>query len=227
MRAGPEWFILLETLGILSFAINAMIVARDKNLSTLGVFVCAAATALGGGTLRDILLGTAAQPFFWVSFPFYIVAIFAVSVAYANLPLVQAVIARRDFYIKETAEAAALASLGALGAAKAYTLLSPVTGAGMLGAAHLWILAAFMGAVSAAFGSIIRDVLINEFPGALRPGGWVLEALFIGSGVLVALRMLDVPQAWAVLAGFVVTLVIRARVVLAARRAKLAQPEPA
>ncbi len=81
MRSGPAWFIYLETLGILSFAINAMIVAKAKNLSTLGIFICAFATALGGGTLRDMMLGPAAQPFFWVAFPFYIVAIFVVAVA--------------------------------------------------------------------------------------------------------------------------------------------------
>jgi uncharacterized membrane protein YeiH len=222
MRAGPEWFILIETLGILSFAINAMIIAKAKGLSTLGVFICAVAAALGGGTLRDLLLGPAAQPFFWVAFPFYIVAIFALSIAYANVGVVRAAIARRDVLVKESAEAIALASLGALGAAKAYTLLSPSTADTLLGQTQLWILGAFFGAVSAAFGSILRDIILNEFPGALKPGVWVLEALFIGSGVLVALRMLGASQPWAVLAGFLLTLVIRVGVVWTAQRAKAA-----
>ncbi len=81
---------------------------QGKNLSTLGIFICAFATALGGGTLRDIMLGPAAQPFFWVAFPFYIVAIFVVAVAYANLDLLRTAIARRDTLVKETAEAVAL-----------------------------------------------------------------------------------------------------------------------
>jgi uncharacterized membrane protein YeiH len=214
MRAGPEWFILIETLGILSFAINAMIVAKGKNLSTLGIFTCAFAAALGGGTLRDILLGPAAQPFFWVAFPFYIVAIFAVAVAYANVDLLQTLIGRRDYWIKESAELLALASLGALGAAKAYTILSPTIGDTAMGAAQMLVLGAFFGAMSAAFGSILRDVLLNEFPGALKPGVWTLEALFIGSAVLVALRMADVPQPWAVLAGFLVTIAIRLPIIV-------------
>ena len=170
MRAGPQWFILIETLGILSFAINAMIVAKAKNLSTLGVFTCAFATALGGGTLRDILLGPGAQPFFWVAFPFYVVAIFVLSVAYANLAVLRSAIARRDYIIKETAELVALASLGALGAAKAFNILSPAIAPGGWGFAQLLILCAFLGAASAAFGSIIRDILVNEMPGALKPG---------------------------------------------------------
>lgn len=220
MRGGPEWFIWIETLGILSFAINAMIVARGKNLSTFGYFLCAVAAALGGGTLRDILLGSAAQPFFWVAFPFYIVAIFVLSIAYANLGFLQAAIARRDFIIKESAEAIALASLGALGTAKAFNLLGPVVASTALGQVQLWILCAFFGAVSAAFGSIIRDIIINEFPGALRPGVWVIEALFAGCGLLVLLRMLGVSAPWALLAGFLVTLLVRLWVVAAARRAK-------
>lgn len=213
MRSGPAWFIYIETLGILSFAINAMIVAKAKNLSTLGIFLCAFATALGGGTLRDLLLGPAAQPFFWVAFPFYIVAIFVLALAYGHLDLFRQAIARRDTLVKETAEAVALASLGALGAAKAFSILSPTIGSGWMPMLQLWILCAFFGAVSAAFGSILRDVLLNEFPGALRPGVFVLEALFVGSAVLAALRMADVPQPVAILAGFVVTLLIRATVV--------------
>jgi uncharacterized membrane protein YeiH len=219
MRGGPDWFIYIETLGILSFAINAMIVAKGKGLSSLGVFICAFATALGGGTLRDVLLGPAAQPFFWMAFPFYLVAIFVVSMAYAHADMFRRAISKRDVLIKESAEAIALASLGVLGAAKAYTLISPAMQAGALGAAHLWIVCAFLGAVGAAFGSILRDVMINEFPGALRPGVWVLEALFIGCGLVAALRMADVPQPWAILFGFLVILVIRLRVVFFKRAA--------
>jgi uncharacterized membrane protein YeiH len=85
--------------------------------------------------------------------------------------------------------------------------------------AHLWILVAIFGAVSAAFGSIIRDMLINEFPAALRPGVGSLESLFIGSGVLAALRMAEVPQAWALLAGFLVIMSIKGWAVVASWQA--------
>lgn len=215
MRGGPAWFIYIETLGILSFAINAMIVAKGKGLSALGIFICAFATALGGGTLRDLLLGPGAQPFFWVTFPFYLVAIFFVAMLYANSEALRLLIGKRDKLIKESAEAIALASLGVLGAAKAFNLLSPTAQASTVGLAHLWIVCAFMGAVSAAFGSIIRDTMINEFPGALKPGVWVLEALFIGSALVAALRTLDVSQPVAILVGFLAILFIRLRVVFA------------
>jgi uncharacterized membrane protein YeiH len=116
------------------------------------------------------------------------------------------------------AETVAFASLGALGASKAYLILSPTSGEGMLAMAHLLILVSIFGAVSAAFGSIIRDGLINEFPSALRPGVGSLESLFIGSGVLAVLRMADVPQAWALLAGFLVIMFIKGWAVIASYR---------
>jgi uncharacterized membrane protein YeiH len=124
MRPGPEWFIFIETVGILSFAINAMIVGWDRKLSTLGIFLCAAAAALGGGTLRDILLGPQAQPFFWVAHPFYIVAIFVLSVGYANLDVIRRIIGKRIASLKDVAETVAFASLGSLGASKAFNMLA-------------------------------------------------------------------------------------------------------
>lgn len=218
MRPGPEWFIFIETLGIISFVINAMIVGRDRNLSTLGIFLCAAAVSLGGGTLRDLLLGAQAQPFFWVAHPFYIVAIFALSVGYAHFNQVRWIIGKRIAWLKDAAETAAFASLGALGATKAFNILGASAGEGLIAMAHLWILVSMFGAVSAAFGSIIRDSLMNEFPAALRPGVGSLESLFIGSGVLAALRMADAPQAWALLAGFLVIMFIKGWAVLVSYR---------
>lgn len=209
MRPGPDWFILVETIGILSFAINAMIVAQQKGLSALGVFFAASVTALGGGTLRDILLGPAALPFFWIAFPFYIVSIFILAMLFANSAFVRGLIAQRDVFLRGTAEALALASLGGLGAAKAFNLLAPTVSAGLWATTQLWILCSFFGAMSAAFGSIIRDVILNEFPSALKPGSWVLESVFIGSGVIAALRLLSVDQKWALLAGFIVTFGLR------------------
>jgi uncharacterized membrane protein YeiH len=209
MRSGPDWFILLETIGILSFAFNAMIVAKAKGLSPIGIFICAAVTALGGGTLRDLLLGPSALPFFWIAFPFYIVAIFFLSLAYAHLEVFRDIISRRVLAIKDVAETAAMASLAALGAAKAYTILAPGVQPGLLGAMHLIILCAFFGAMTASFGGIIRDILLNEFPTALKPDSGLIELLFVGSLAVVLLRMADVPQPWALLAGFATIVILR------------------
>lgn len=220
MRAGPEWFIFLEAIGLLSFAVNAMILTRPKGLSTLGVFVAAAVTALGGGTLRDILLGPEALPFFWIAFPFYFVSIFVVAVFYANSQTVQDLIAKRDFVVKEGTEALAFASLGSVGAAKTFNILSPGMGDGLWAVAHVWVLCAFLGAMTVTFGGIIRDTLLNEFPSTLKSGNGALESVFIGAGLVGLMLLLGVSQPWALLAGFLLTLALRIQIVLAARAKK-------
>lgn len=220
MRTGPTLFILIETIGILSFAINAILAGRAKQLSTFGIFVVAATTALGGGTLRDILLGPAALPFFWVANPFYIVAIFALSVGYCHIGTVRAILDRRDVVLKETAEVIAFASLGALGALKAFGILAPTMGEGWLAVVQIWLLSAFFGAMGAAFGSVIRDVILGELPAALKPRVGTLEAAFAGSAAAVALRLVDVAQPWALLAGFLVIAAVRGAMVVNLHAAK-------
>jgi uncharacterized membrane protein YeiH len=209
MTSGFSWFAAVETLGIISFAVNAMIVARDKGLSSLGVFACTVVAAFGGGTLRDVLLGPQAQPFFWVANPFYIVAILLLATLYCNTRVMQWIIAHRDRYVKETAEALAAASLCATGSVKTFSIIAPGSGTGLLDLAHLWVLCAFMGMIASGFGTVIRDVLINEFPRVLLPRVGVLESAFAGSAAVVTLLMLTVPKPWAILAGFLSALAVR------------------
>ena len=209
MTHGFQWFAAIEALGIISFAINAMIVARERGLSSLGVFTLAVVAAFGGGTLRDLLLGPQAQPFFWVANPFYIVAVLLLAALYCNSALMQWAIAHRDRYVRGTAEALAAASLCATGAVKTYTIVAPGAGTDLLGLAHLWVLCAFMGMIASGFGTIMRDVLINEFPRALLPGVGVLEAAFAGSAAVASLLMMNAPKPWAVLAGFIAALLLR------------------
>lgn len=220
MRPGLEWFIFLEAIGLISFAVNAMIVTRPKGLSTLGVFVAAAATALGGGTLRDMFLGPDALPFFWIAFPFYLVSIFIIALIYDNSATMRGLIAKRDFLFKEGTEALAFASLSGVGAAKTFTILSPGMGEGVWAFAHIWILCAFLGAMTVTFGGIIRDTLLNEFPATLKAGNGTLETVFIGAGLVGLLLLLGVGQPMALLAGFVFTFVLRFWRVSAARARK-------
>jgi len=220
MQSSFEWFTLIETVGIISFAVNAMMIAKAGGLSTLGIFICSFVAAFGGGTVRDLLLGPQAQPFFWVANPFYIVAIFTVAIIYANVPQIQKLIERRDVLLKEGSEALAHASLCAGGAAKTYGLLAPGSGDGLLSLSHLWILCAVMGMIASGFGTIIRDVVINEFPKALYPGMWVLEGAFVGSAAVTTMLMLGVERPWAVLVGFLAALGIRSFAILQLTEAK-------
>lgn len=209
MRDGLSWFILLEMIGLMSFAINAMIVAREKDLSPFAVFIVAAAAAFGGGTLRDILLGPQAMPFFWLAYPAYIVLVFAATMAYVFTDWFRSIIAKRITFIKDVFEVLALASLAGIGTAKAFAILSPSSAPGWIGAAQLILLSAFLGSATSAAGSVARDVLLNELPATFKRSSRILEPLILGSFVVAALLLASVAKPWALLFGFLVTVVLR------------------
>ncbi|MBP9602441.1 MAG: TRIC cation channel family protein, partial [Lutibacter sp.] len=76
-------FSILNVLGIIAFAISGSLVAMRKRFDPFGVFIIAFATSVGGGTLRDVLIG--AQPVFWMKnteFMFLIMASYFVAVIF-------------------------------------------------------------------------------------------------------------------------------------------------
>lgn len=212
MREGVSWFILIETIGLMSFAINAMIAAREKDLSPFAVFIVAGAAAFGGGTLRDILLGPEAMPFFWAAYPLYVVLIFAITMAYVFTDWFRNAIARRITLIKDVLELIALASLAGIGTVKAYTILAPGTEQSWTGAAQLLLLSAFIGSATSAAGSVARDVLLNQLPSTFKRSSGILEPLIIGSATISVALMAGVEKPWALLIGFGATIVLRGTV---------------
>ena len=60
-----QLLVILEGVGVLAFTVSGILVAAQKRLDLVGVVVVAFLTALGGGTLRDVLLDR--RPFFWVA----------------------------------------------------------------------------------------------------------------------------------------------------------------
>ena len=188
MRAGPMLSVLIDMIGITSFAVNAIMAGRTETLPTMGIFVVAAATALETGTLRNIPPGPSAQPFFWLSNPYCGVVICVRAVGHCHAPPVRALPDRRDVPPKEVAEVIAFAPLAARGAVKAPAILVTTAGEGWLPILQIWLLAAFFGAMTVAFGGVLRDVLIGHLPGALKPGGGTIGGVFVGSAVAAGLR---------------------------------------
>lgn len=212
MRDGLSWFVLIETIGLMSFAINAMIVAKQKDLSPIAIFIVASAASFGGGTLRDVLLGPQAMPFFWVAYPLYVVLVFAASMAYALTDTFRRIIARRITLIKDVLEVVAMASLAGIGTAKAFAILAPAAAPGWIGAAQLILLSALLGSATSAAGSVARDVLLDELPATFKRRAGILEPLVLGSALVAVLLMTGTAKPWALLAGFLVTVVLRGAV---------------
>lgn len=142
---------LLEHFGIAVAALTGVLAARGRRVDLFGVVVLAVVTALGGGTLRDLLAGD--TPVLWVRQPQYLLNAVAVAV-------VGFFIARHrqpPLAALQVADAFALALFSIIGAKKALAL-----GFGPSAAVA-------MGVITGVAGGILRDVLVGEIPLVFRP----------------------------------------------------------
>ncbi|NBV23374.1 MAG: trimeric intracellular cation channel family protein [Proteobacteria bacterium] len=141
----------LEHFGIAVAALTGVLAARGRRVDLFGVVVLAIVTALGGGTLRDLLTGD--TPVLWVRQPEYLIN--AVTIAVAGF-----FIARHrqpPLAALQVADAFALALFSIIGAKKALGLdLSPSV-------------VVAMGVITGVAGGILRDVLVGEIPLVFRP----------------------------------------------------------
>ena len=180
----------LDWLGVIAFTVTGALVASRKQMDLVGFVVLGTVTGIGGGTLRDVLLGL---PVFWVREPGYLVTCALVSVLVffaAHIP---------------QSRYRSLLWLDAIGLA-----LFAVTGAEK--AAHVGadsIVAVAMGVITATFGGIVRDVLGGESPIILSREIYASAAL-VGAVVFVALTAGGAIREVAVGVGFAIGLLIRA-----------------
>ena len=159
---------IIEFLGTFAFAISGIRLASAKKFDLFGAFVIGLVTAVGGGTLRDILLGV---DIFWMNNSFYLwCTLFAlVFVVIFHNYLVHL---DNTFFAFDTI---GLALFVVVGAEKSLALgFAP------------WIAVA-MGTITGSIGGVIRDVLINEIPLIFRKEIYAL-ACVIGGVVFVSLH---------------------------------------
>jgi len=164
---------LIELAGVAVFAASGVIAAGRKNLDILGMAVIATVTAIGGGTVRDLLLD---RPVVWIVRPGYLYVILGAALA--------TILYTRRFHPPERL----LAVLDAFGLA-----LFTISGAQIaeeLG--HAGIVVVLMGSLTGVAGGVIRDVLTGEIPLIFRKGQIYATAAIAGAVVyLVAQAAID------------------------------------
>lgn len=168
----------LDLAGVAVFAVSGALAAGRKELDLLGVVVLAALTAIGGGTLRDLLLSR--HPVFWVADGRYLIVILAaavLTVAYVRvLP----------------APGEALLVADALGLA-----LFAISGAQIAGAAGCpAIVVVLMGTMTGVAGGVLRDVLTAQIPLILRRDIYATAAI-AGIALYLLLQRAGVGRSWA------------------------------
>jgi len=172
------------------FAISGALVASRKCLDPVGFALIATVTGIGGGTLRDLLLG---QPVFWVSQPHYI----GLCVSFAIMVYFIAPHIEYRYKVLLWADAAGLSLFCVLGAKLAIEsgFSAPI--------------GVVMGLLSATFGGLLRDVLCNEIPLILRNEIYATAAV-CGALVYVVLEPLSLPFKLAEVGGISACFIVRA-----------------
>lgn len=184
------FLISLDWFGIVIFAVTGALVASRKEMDIFGFMLLGTATGIGGGSLRDVMLGE--LPVFWVTDPTYVV----LCIVPAALTFFTAHLLGSRYRALLWLDAVGLAFFCVVGANKALA-----AGAGPL-------ITVLMGVITATFGGIIRDMLGGESPLVLRREIYVTAAL-AGTTTYIGLRAFDGLGPVPALAGFAVCLVIR------------------
>jgi uncharacterized membrane protein YeiH len=190
MASQTDTFRLFDLLGVAVFALSGALEARRKQMDVFGVAVVALVTALGGGTLRDLLLYATV---FWVADPLPVVVATAVAVFtfFVSRPLVP--LSRQMLLV---ADAAGLALFTVLGVQQAQAGgVSP-------------IVAVLMGMISGVVGGIMRDILCNTIPLVLRREVYATASL-AGGLVFLGLGQTPLPLSWRMSFAFLTVFTLR------------------
>ncbi|MEE3149288.1 MULTISPECIES: trimeric intracellular cation channel family protein [Leeuwenhoekiella] len=141
---------IIDILGTIAFAISGVITATKKRMDLFGILIIATVTSVGGGTLRDLLIGK--SPVSWLldsTFVYIIVATTIVGIIFRK----QLRYVRRSLFLFDT-----------IGIA-----LYTVTGVEIALLINLDpVICVALGTITACFGGVIRDILCNEIPVIFR-----------------------------------------------------------
>ncbi|MEZ2414736.1 trimeric intracellular cation channel family protein [Muriicola sp. E247] len=195
------FYLTIDILGTIAFAISGVLVAMDKRLDLFGVFIIAFVTAVGGGTLRDMLIGN--TPVAWMQDSVYTFTILG-SVIFAILLQERLRYLRKSLFLFDTI------GIGL------YTLVGIDKG---LQAELIPIMCIALGTITACFGGVIRDILCNEIPVIFRKEIYA-TACILGGASFFLLTRLPIIDEYAFTASIIVVIGIR----LLAVRYKIALP---
>lgn len=193
--------VLLDALGIVDlaavavFAATGALVAARREMDLLGFILVGTVTGIGGGTLRDLVLGV--RPVFWVSSPGYLV----VCIVAAGMTYWMARFLDSRYRALLWADAVGLALYSVIGAFKAELFeAAPVV-------------CVVMGVMTAAFGGLMRDIMCGERSLLFNPEIYASAALG-GALAFMASASLDIPVEARAAIGFSVALALRAGAIL-------------
>ncbi|MEO0472075.1 MAG: trimeric intracellular cation channel family protein [Bacteroidota bacterium] len=185
-----SWIYGIDLAGTVVFAISGTLAAGENKLDVFGAAVIAFITAVGGGTLRDVLIGS--QPVGWMKDLNYLWMIL--------LGIVLTFLFKKQ--IRKLGRTMFLFDAIGIGL---YTVLGLQK---TLGLGLHPIIAMMMGVVSAVFGGVIRDVLTNRVPLIFREEIYATACL-AGGGLFICLQHLSLPYVFNLITAILFVIILR------------------
>lgn len=205
MISADTFIIVFTYLGLIAAAISGVLEARHKDMDVVGALTVAFITALGGGTVRDFILGR--LPVFWVQEEAFALVTFGVAIlAYYSTGFLH--LTSRSILVPDALGLGVFSILGATYALQMGT--SP-------------FIASLMGVTTGVFGGILRDVICNEIPNVFaRSAQLYATCAFVGAWVYILMFQLNFLDSVSTISGLLVTVIMR----LLAVRFNLRLPDP-
>jgi uncharacterized membrane protein YeiH len=165
-----DYTLILDILGLIAFSISGVLSSLKKRMDAFGILIIAFVTSVGGGTLRDVLLGV---PVMWMQDLTYVYVIF--------FTVVLAVVFRKKLvYLRKS-----LFLFDTLGIGL-YTVAGVEKG---IAEGHSAIICVALGTMSACFGGVIRDILCNDIPQIFQREIYATACILGGLSYFVFLRL--------------------------------------
>ena len=161
---------IIDYIGTFAFAISGIRLASAKKFDWFGAYIVGLVTAIGGGTLRDLLLNITP---FWMTQPSYLI-VTGVAVVFVILFRKQLVHLNNTIFIFD---AIGLGLFVVVGIERSLNAGFP-----------FWV-AILMGMITGSFGGVLRDILINEVPLIFRKDIYALACLFGGFVFLLCYKL--------------------------------------
>ena len=189
-----------ELVGTVAFALSGAMLAAHKGLDLFGILFLGVVTALGGGTVRDLLLGITPPRMFY-SYEYVALAVataLALFLVFRIVPRSRTGLAGQMDLLYNLCDAVGLGIFAVVG-----------TQAGMeAGYGENAFLCVFLGLTTGVGGGILRDMMCADIPGVLRKHIYAVAAI-AGSGAFYLLERSSVHGTAAALSGMTVTVVLR------------------
>lgn len=184
------FYLTIDILGTIAFAISGVLVAMEKKLDLFGVAIIAFVTAVGGGTLRDMLIGN--TPVVWMRESVYIFTILG-TVVFAIIFVNKLKYLRKTLFLFDTI------GIGL------FTMVGIEKG---LSADLMPVMCIILGTITASFGGVIRDILCNEIPVIFHKEIYATACIIGGISYFLIMRF-PIDATYAYVAAILIIIIIR------------------